>query len=90
MLSSGFEPKSPLPDHATVTPTKHMREKGVRSPVRLRASLVPIFYHTLTVYSLPRETVMQGPLDVGDCYLGQLEYRLPSPGLSPAETIALP
>ena len=35
----------------------------------LRASLVPIFYHTLTVYSLSRETVIQGPLVIGDCYL---------------------
>ena len=35
----------------------------------LRVSLVPIFYHTLTVYSLSREPVMQGPLVVGDCYL---------------------
>ena len=46
------------------------REKGVRSPVCLRVSLVPIFYHTLTVYSLLRETVIQGPLVIGDCYLG--------------------
>ena len=46
------------------------REKGVRSPVCLRVSLIPIFYHTLTVYSLSRETVIQGPLVVGDCYLG--------------------
>ena len=45
------------------------REKGVRSPVCLRASLVPIFYHTLTVYSLSRETVIQDPLVIGDCYL---------------------
>ena len=52
------------------TPTKHKREKGVRSPVCLRVSLVPIFYHTLTVYSLSRETVIQGPLVIGDCYLG--------------------
>lgn len=53
------------------------REKGVRSPVCLRASLVPIFYHTLTVYSLPRETVIQGPLVIGDCYLETvLEYLL--------------
>ena len=35
----------------------------------LRASLVPIFYHTLTVYSLSRETVIQDPLVIGDCYL---------------------
>ena len=106
------------------------REKGVRSPVCLRASLVPIFYHTLTVYSLSRETVMQGPLVIGDCYpleesrwptqpsvcftsisstklilrrmttllkmelllcrFSELEYRLPSPGLSPAESITIP
>ena len=46
------------------------REKGVRSPVCLRASLVPIFYHTLTVCSLSRKTVIQGPLVIGDCYLG--------------------
>ena len=46
------------------------REKGVRSPVCLRVSLVPIFYHTLTVYSLSRETVIQDPLVIGDCYLG--------------------
>lgn len=46
------------------------REKGVRSPVCLRVSLVPIFYHTFTVYSLSRETVIQGPLVIGDCYLG--------------------
>ena len=46
------------------------REKGVHSPVCLRVSLVPIFYHTLTVYSLSRETVIQGPLVIGDCYLG--------------------
>ena len=46
------------------------REKGVRSPVCLRASLVPIYYHTIAVYSLSRETVMQGPLVIGDCYLG--------------------
>ena len=39
-------------------------------PVCLRVSLVPIFYHTLTVYSLPRETVIQDPLVIGDCYLG--------------------
>ena len=45
------------------------REKGVRSPVCLRASLVPIFYHTLTVYSLSRETVIQDPFVIGDCYL---------------------
>ena len=45
------------------------REKGVRSPVCLRVSLVPIFYHTFTVYSLSRETVIQGPLVIGDCYL---------------------
>ena len=35
----------------------------------LRVSLVPIFYHTLTVYSLSRETVIQDPLVIGDCYL---------------------
>lgn len=52
------------------------REKGVRSPVCLRASLVPIFYHTLTVYSLLRETVMQSPLDVGDCYLGTIRIQI--------------
>ena len=45
------------------------REKGVRSPVCLRASLVPIYYHTIAVYSLPRETGMQGPRLSGDCYL---------------------
>lgn len=45
------------------------REKGVRSPVCLRVSLVPIYYHTIAVYSLPRETVMQGPRLSGDCYL---------------------
>ena len=59
--------------YATVLPLHQLtiyREKGVRSPVCLRVSLVPIFYHTLTVYSLPRETVMQGPLVIGDCYLG--------------------
>ena len=44
--------------------------KASRIPVCLRASLVPIYYHTLTVYSLSRETVMQGPLVIGDCYLG--------------------
>lgn len=69
MLSSGFEPESPagmLPLHQLSI----YREKGVRSPVCLRASLVPIFYHTLTVYSLSRETVIQGPLVIGDCYLG--------------------
>lgn len=70
MLSSGFEPKSPLPDHAT-----HLHQlsiwgrKASRIPVCLRVSLVPIFYHTLTVYSLPRETVIQDPLVIGDCYL---------------------
>ena len=41
----------------------------MRSPVCLRVSLVPIYYHTLTVYSLPRETVIQDPLVIGDCYL---------------------
>ena len=59
--------------YATVLPLHQStiyREKGVRSPVCLRASLVPIFYHTLTVYSLSRETVIQGPLVIGDCYLG--------------------
>lgn len=66
------------------------REKGVRSPVCLRASLVPIFYHTIAVYSLPRETVIQGPLDVGDCYLGIIRIQTTSTGLSPAETITLP
>ena len=58
------------------------REKGVRSPVCLRVSLVPIFYHTLTVYSLSRETVIQGPLIIGDCYLGIIRIQTityPSP-----------
>ena len=44
--------------------------KASRIPVCLRVSLVPILYHTLTVYSLSRETVIQGPLVIGDCYLG--------------------
>lgn len=74
-----------------LTPTKHIyREKGVRSPVCLRVSLVPIFYHTFTVYSLQRETVMQGPLVIGDCYLGIIRIQTTSTGLSPAETITLP
>ena len=58
--------------YATVLPLHQStiyREKGVRSPVCLRVSLVPIFYHTLTVYSLSRETVIQDPLVIGDCYL---------------------
>lgn len=63
-----------------------MREKGVRSPVCLRVSLIPIYYHTLTVYSLSRETVMQGPLVIGDCYLGIIRIQTTSTGLSPAET----
>ena len=58
----------------------------MRSPVCLRVSLVPIYYHTLTVYSLPRETVMQGPLVIGDCYLGIIRIQTTSTGLSPAET----
>ena len=62
------------------------REKGARSPVCLRASLVPIFYHTIAVYSLSRETVMQGPLVIGDCYLGIIRIQTTSTGLSPAET----
>lgn len=70
VLSSGFEPESPLRDVLPLHSTKHMREKGVRSPVCLRVSLIPIYYHTLTVYSLSRETVMQSPLVIGDCYLG--------------------
>lgn len=62
----------------------------MRSPVCLRASLVPIFYHTITVYSLPRETVMQGPRLSGDCYLGIIRIQTTSTGLSPAESITLP
>lgn len=86
VLSSGFEPESPLCDVLPLHSTKHMREKGVRSPVCLRVSLVPIFYHTLTVYSLSRETVIQGPLVIGDCYLGIIRIQTTSTGLSPAET----
>lgn len=56
----------------------------------LRVSLVPIYYHTLTVYGLPRETVIQGPLDVGDCYLGIIRIQTTSTGLSPAESITWP
>lgn len=71
VLSSGFEPESPL-SYGLCYPLHQLsiyREKGVRSPVCLKVSLVPIYYHTIAVYSLPRETVMQGPRLSGDCYL---------------------
>ena len=71
MLSSGLEPESPLRDVLPLHSTKHKREKGIAN-TRVLEGLppVPILYHTLTVYSLSRETVIQGPLVIGDCYLG--------------------
>lgn len=62
----------------------------MRSPVCLRVSPVPIFYHTIAVYSLQRETVTQGPRLSGDCYLGIIRIQTTSTGLSPAESITLP
>lgn len=87
VLSSGFEPESPLRDVLPLHSTKHMREKGIAN-TRVLEGLppVPISYHTLTVYSLSRETVMQGPLVIGDCYLGIIRIQTTSTGLSPAET----
>ena len=70
------------------TPTKHMREKGVRSPVRLRVSLVPILSHSHSLQSFARDCG-QGPLVIGDCYLGIIRIQTTSTGLSPVETTTI-
>ena len=71
MLSSGLEPESPLRDVLPLHSTKHMREKGIANTRVLEG--LPLFPFPITLsryYSLLQETVMQGPLVIGDCYLG--------------------